>query len=256
MRTTVLAAACVAAAAAPVFNVETFGAVGDGHHDDTDAVRACLAAAAAAGPSTVLFPAGKTFLTGAFNLSSDLVVQIEGTVLAYPDSADGHWVLAPDLPWFSFDLKWQAFIHSDGANNITLQGGGVVDGNGAHWWACGCGGINPPPPLPPTNTSPPCLAHERPKLFNPVNGTGLLVQDLTFRNSPMWNLRPSWFNDVHIRNVTVLAPPKGACNTDGIVRPPAQVRLGGPRSQRAAIRAPQPHPRFASRAPSAPWPLD
>jgi polygalacturonase len=200
------------AAAAPVFDVTQFGAVGDGVHEDTAAVRATFAAAAQAGPSTVVFPAGKTFLTGAFNLSSDLVVLIQGKVLAYPDSSDGRFVLAPDVPWFSFDLKWQGFIHSDGADNITMMGGGEVDGNGEPWWACGCAG-NPPPPLPPTNTSPPCLAYERPKLVHLVRAKGVTIRDLTFKNSPMWHLRPSWVDDLVISNVTVLSPPNPySCN--------------------------------------------
>lgn len=210
-------ALALGAAAAPVFDVTQFGAVGDGKTDDTKAVRATFAAAASAGPSTVVFPSGKTFLTGAFNLSANLVLDVSGTVLAYPTGDDGHYVLAPNLPWFGEGLTWQAFIHSEGADNITLLSSskqGVVDGNGALWWACGCHG--PPPPLPPNNMSAPCLGYERPKLFNPVNGTGLVVRDIVFQNSPMWNLRPSWFTDVLIENVTVLAPIGIACNTDGI----------------------------------------
>jgi polygalacturonase len=211
------AALLALATAAPVYDVTTFGARGDGQHDDTVPVRAAFSAAAAGGPGSVLFPASKTFLTGAFNLSSDLVVDIRGTVLATPDSDGGHYVLMPNLPWFDTNVIWQAFIHSDGANNITLRGGGVVDGNGAPWWACGCV-KQPPPPEPPSPSGPPCNGFERPRLVNLIRGTGLVVRDLTFQNSPMWNLRPSWFDDVLITNVTILAPPGGAqgCNTDGI----------------------------------------
>lgn len=87
-----------------------YGAKGDGHTDDTAAVRAAFAAAATAGPSTVLFPGGKTFLTGAFNLSSHLVMQVAGTVLAWPGSDGGHYVLQPEVPWFGppETLIWQA----------------------------------------------------------------------------------------------------------------------------------------------------
>jgi len=46
-------------AAAPiVFNIRQFGAIGDGKTLDTDAVNRAIAAAAAAGGGTVLFPAG------------------------------------------------------------------------------------------------------------------------------------------------------------------------------------------------------
>ncbi len=48
----------LAVRAAETFNVKDYGAVGDGTADDTDAIQACLAAAIAAGPATVLFPPG------------------------------------------------------------------------------------------------------------------------------------------------------------------------------------------------------
>lgn len=47
-----------AAAAAPVFNVATYGAVGDGAHESTDAFAAAIAAAQAAGGGEVYVPAG------------------------------------------------------------------------------------------------------------------------------------------------------------------------------------------------------
>ena len=220
MRQTGASALLVAAAlalaptrGAPVFDVTAFGAVGDGVTDDTVAVRAALSAAAAAGASTVLFPAARTFLTGAFNLSSNLVVRVEGRVLAWPGGDGGHYVLSGSLAWFGpTDVPvWQAFIHSDGANNLTLLGGGEVDGNGKAWWSCACNGGD--------NNAAPCLGYDRPRLVHLIRGSGLVIRDLTFRNSPMWHLRPSWFDTVYMTNVTVLAPetnPNKSCNTDGI----------------------------------------
>ena len=198
---------------APVFDVTAFGAVGDGVTDDTVAVRAAFSAAAAAGASTVLFPAARTFLTGAFNLSSDLVVRVEGRILAWPGGDGGHFVLSGSLPWFGpTDVPvWQAFIHSDGASNLTLLGGGEVDGNGRVWWACACSGGD--------NNAPPCLGYDRPRLVHLIRGSGLVIRDLTFTNSPMWHIRPSWFDNVYMANVTVIAPetnPNKSCNTDGI----------------------------------------
>ena len=58
------------AARAAVFDVTKYGAKGDNATDDTAGVRAAFAAASRAGGGTVLFPTGKTFLTGPMNVSS------------------------------------------------------------------------------------------------------------------------------------------------------------------------------------------
>ena len=55
---------------AAVFDVTKYGARGDNKTDDTAGIRAAFAAASNVGGGTVLFPAGKTFLTGPMNVSS------------------------------------------------------------------------------------------------------------------------------------------------------------------------------------------
>ena len=61
-------------------DVMAFGAKGDGQTDDSKAIVAAVAAAAAKSPCAIDFPAGKTFLTRPFNLSSGLTLQVDGTI--------------------------------------------------------------------------------------------------------------------------------------------------------------------------------
>ena len=66
------------AGASDVFDVTAYGAVGDGKTYDTVAIRKAAAALLAGERGgTLLFPAGKTYLTGDFNLSSNTHVEIE-----------------------------------------------------------------------------------------------------------------------------------------------------------------------------------
>lgn len=76
---------------AQTYRVRSFGAVGDGVHDDTQAVRIAVAATQNHGYGHVIFDAGYTFLTGAFNLTSNTILDIQGTILASTNNANYAW---------------------------------------------------------------------------------------------------------------------------------------------------------------------
>lgn len=63
-------------AAGGVFNVLDYGARGDGHTDDTMAVRKAAAAVHAAQGGILVFPTGFVFLTGSFNLTSNTRLEV------------------------------------------------------------------------------------------------------------------------------------------------------------------------------------
>jgi polygalacturonase len=110
------------------------GASGTGLVFDTTAVRAAVAECAGGG--TVLFSAGKTFLTGAFNVSSNTELRVDGTLLGSPNNTD--YVLVNPLPWYGPDppqavaralagldadpREWSPFIGSWYSNNISITG--------------------------------------------------------------------------------------------------------------------------------------
>jgi polygalacturonase len=73
---------------AQVFNPMHYNARGDGKTDDTKAVRATLAAAAANKGGEVLFDKQYTFLTGCFNVTSNVILNVKGTILASLNSDD------------------------------------------------------------------------------------------------------------------------------------------------------------------------
>jgi polygalacturonase len=189
-----------------------YSAAGDGVTDDTLPLRAALAALAAARGGTLLLPAPHTFLSQAQNLTSNTFLNISGALLAA--SSTTHWPLIPPLPWYGGGVdapqsgapEWQPFLLGVGADNLTLAGGGVIDGGGAPWWACAHGAQ----PL----AAPPCSGFSRPRLLQPRHASDFALFNLTLRNSPAWTIHLANVTRAVLSDFAVLAPASEG-NTDG-----------------------------------------
>ena len=79
------------------YNVLKYGAKGDGKASDTNAVRGALAAAAKSNGGRVVFDAGYTFLTGCFNVTSNVILDVRGTIMASINVSD--YEVIQQLPW-------------------------------------------------------------------------------------------------------------------------------------------------------------
>ncbi|MGA9659827.1 MAG: glycoside hydrolase family 28 protein [Asticcacaulis sp.] len=120
-----------------LFDIRDFGAKGDPHTPDTDAINAAIKAAHNAGGGTVVIPSGR-YLSFSIHLQSHVSLRLsEGAVLVAADPAlhDGHYDLPEDNP---FDL-YQDFGHShwhnsliwgEGLEHIAIEGPGRIDGKG------------------------------------------------------------------------------------------------------------------------------
>ena len=110
-----------------IFNPMDFGAVGDGQHDDTQAVQACIDAAALSQTPTLVFPAGKTFLVGPLELKGGIDYHLEAgsRLLANPD--ESRYTLSAFGDNRGEGMLW---LWANGADNLTLSGQGIIDGNG------------------------------------------------------------------------------------------------------------------------------
>ena len=93
-------------------------------------------------------------------------------------------------------------MHSWYADNVTVRGGGVVDGSGAAWWGCRGSGAAP------------CLGYSRPNLVMLVHSTNIVMTGVTFTNSPSWTVHFANCTNVVADGVTVTAP-ANSHNTDG-----------------------------------------
>ncbi|KAJ6293455.1 hypothetical protein OIU78_025435 [Salix suchowensis] len=111
-------------------NVDSFGAVGDGISDDTQAFVKAWGTACAVPKSVFLVPSGGRYLVNATRFkgpcADNLIIQIDGTIVA-PDEPK-NW--DPNLArlWLDFTKL----------NGVLFQGNGVIDGSGSKWWASSC----------------------------------------------------------------------------------------------------------------------
>ncbi|XP_009615869.1 polygalacturonase At1g48100-like [Nicotiana tomentosiformis] len=187
---------------AAIFNVLSYGAVGDGVTDDTQAFKMAWDAACQIDSAIVLVPYHYSFMIQSTIFTgpckSGLVFQIEGTIMP-PDGPDS-W------PKSVSKRQWLVFYRIDG---MSMQGGGLIDGKGEKWWNLPCKphkGING------TTASVPCDSPVALRFFMSSN---LTVQGLKIKNSPFFHFRFDSCHDVHIDSLYIKSPSLSP-NTDGI----------------------------------------
>lgn len=120
---------------ARVYNIRDFGAKGDGKSLDTAAVQAAIDTCNKEQGGTVLVPAG-VFVIGTVELKSNVTLHIaaRGKLLG---AADGRQYHACDA--IPLDIGWTmndgnvGLIFAVNADNITIEGNGIIDGQGAQF---------------------------------------------------------------------------------------------------------------------------
>ncbi len=189
-----------AASATTLCNVAAYGAKGDGQTKDTAAIQKAIDACEARGGGTVLLAKG-TYLVGPIVLKSHITFEIEpdATLLGSQDKAD-----YPD----AIELRQPGvapLIEAKNAKDVTITGGGTIDGNGKPWWDD-------------------VYAHRHNPDFDPAKRPRLLILDhchhvliehVTIENSASWQVVPYYSDHVTIRDGKILAPARSP-NTDGI----------------------------------------
>ena len=202
------------------FSVADFGTKADGTTKDTDAIAKALDAAEKAGGGTLNFPEG-TYLTGAIKLRSKVAIHLEkgATLLFSTDPADYPVVLTR---WEGTEcMNYSGLIYARDASDIAITGEGKIDGQGQTWWPWSkragptltklreFGETQDDPQQRKFGTP---EAGLRACLFEPINCQRILLEGVTFTNSPFWTIHPIYCEDITARNLTIHGT---GPNTDG-----------------------------------------
>jgi hypothetical protein len=182
---------------ARVYNIRDFGAVGDGKTLDTAALQKAIDAATADGGGIILVPAG-TFLIASTQLKSNVTLRISAgaTLLGTSDGHAYHAVDAIPLNGDSTlnDGNW-ALLYAVDAHNVTIEGPGTIDGNGAFFHPKVRG------EAPPSGVG----GNRRPYHFLCYHCTNLRINNLDLINCAYHSIRVvqskfCYFDALHIHN--------------------------------------------------------
>jgi polygalacturonase len=115
---------------AGVFNVRDFGAKGDGTTLDTIAVQSAIDAAHKDQGGTVLIPAG-TFVVGTIELKSNVTLHLVAQGRLLGSEKAEHYKAGNGVPPSNGNV---VMISAANAENVSIEGLGTIDGNGAKFF--------------------------------------------------------------------------------------------------------------------------
>jgi len=232
-------------------NINKFGAVPDGLTKST-AIQQAIDACSKAGGGVVLVPRGH-WVTAGLEMRNNVNLHLaKGALVQFSDNhADYHLI---KTNWEGVDaVRNQALIYGENLENIAVTGDGVFDGAGDTWRAVkknkltetqwkrltASGGVvndkkdtwYPSEQSLKGSTIPEAFYIRpgkqttkdfedikdflRPDMIVLARCKRILLEGVTFQNSPAWTIHPLMSEDITVRNVKALNPEYGQ-NTDGI----------------------------------------
>jgi len=182
------------------FNLKDFGAVGDGVTSNTSAFAHAMAAVNLGGGGELLVPAG-TYLTGAIDLCNGINLHLDpGATIRF---------LAKEEEYPIDGLKPHALVLGRSLHDVLISGTGTFDGQGQAWWVAARAHRDL------ASGRPLSGALARPNLISFIQCQRVRVEEVSLRNSPMYNLTITSGSDTTVDGISILNPPDSP-NTDGI----------------------------------------
>ena len=230
----------------PVFpeysvNITDFGAVADGKTLNTEAINNAIKDVNSKGGGKVVIPAG-LWLTGPIELKSNVNLYTEqNSLILFTDDFNAYPILETSFEGLE-TRRCQSPISAWNAENMAITGYGVFDGSGDSWrpvkkgkmtasqwksllasggvvendvWyptagslkgAKACKEFNNPEGIETDEEWNEIRPWLRPVLLNIVKSKKVLLEGVTFKNSPSWCLHPLSCEHITIKDVKVFNP--------------------------------------------------
>lgn len=193
-------------------NVHDFGAKGDGIHNDTMAIQCAISSCPKGG--RIVIPEGVYKVYPLF-LRSNITIEIQkNAVLSAYTDRENFPVLPGNKPANNPDGEfflgtWEgdpcdmfaSIITGVKVKNVCITGEGTIDGNAStdNWW------FEPKK----------IRIAARPRMIFLNQCKNIVVQGITVKNSPSWNIHPYFSRDLYFYDLKIISP-KVSPNTDGL----------------------------------------
>lgn len=203
------------------FDIRDFGADPDDKIANTKAFRDAIAQCTEKGGGRVLVPPGE-WLTGPIHLESNVDLHVAKDAVIkfsteYADYLPVVFISRGGVRCYTYSPP----IYARDKENIAITGEGVIDGQGQVWW--------------PWKKKQPGMVKlfemikkdvpvkervfgtvedgVRPPFIHPIECKNVLIEGVTFKDGPSWNVHPVWCENVIIHDIKIVAH---GPNNDGI----------------------------------------
>ncbi len=175
------------------FDIRDFGAVADTTRLSTVAINRAIEACSQGGGGKVIIPAG-SYKSGTITLLDNVELTFERGAIVYGSTNHDDYPRQRQPRYRSQKDAggWYALIYAESARNIGISGPGIIDGQGASQ-------------LPRTVQTGQGVDDRdgRPRNILLISCSHISIQDITLRNSGIWNQHYLDCEDLWVRNIRV-----------------------------------------------------
>ncbi len=195
-----------------IYDVASYGAVGDGKSNDAEAIQAAIDDCSANGGGRVVLTSGHTYYSNSVQIKKNVELHLQkGSVLKATSDINGYirpckMINDPKTALVGNPVTGKpsfVFVYGYEADNCSITGEGTIDGN--------------------------CYAfvkrkdryyvtgdfYPRPTTIYIEKSNNISFRDITVTNAPFWTLHPAGCDDVLISHIRILNP-LDVANSDGI----------------------------------------